>query len=362
MARDLFFWEDAAQESADEITGPEPLPNSSSNAIAAVCIVFCLAAGARGATAATNPSAPSQDLIGFNRSIRPLLSDRCFACHGPDSVQRKAGIRFDRPASLFDPLPKDPDKRAFVPGKPLESEAYRRIMSDDSDEVMPPAKSHLKLNAQEKALIGRWIEQGAHWQQYWAFLTPVRPAPSEVKDTSWPRNDIDRFILARLESEGLHPTAEADKAALIRRVSLDIDGIPPTPAEVDAFVADKFLRDEKVVDRLLASPRYGEQMASQWLDYARYADSHGYQSDPERHMWLWRDWVINAYNKNMPLISSRSSSSPAICCPMRPSIRKSRPGSIAIIASTTKAASLPRNGHVEGVIDRAETPARSGWG
>ncbi len=324
--------------------------------IAVFCVVFSVAVGVRADNAPASPSPSSQDLIGFNRVIRPLLSDRCYPCHGPDSVNRKAQIRFDRPESLFDPLPRDPDKRAFVPFKPLESEAYLRMTSDDSDEVMPPAKSHLKLNAAEKELFRKWIEQGAHWEQYWAFITPVRPALPDVKDKSWPKNEIDRFILARLESEGLHPSPEADRAALIRRVSLDIDGIPPTLAEVDAFVADKSPDAyEKVVDRLLASPRYGEQMASQWLDYARYADSHGYQSDPERHMWMWRDWVINAFNKNMPFDQFTVEQLAGDLLPNATIDQKIATGFNRNHRINDEDGIIAEEWRVEGVIDRAET-------
>ncbi len=239
--------------------------------------------------------------IGFNRTIRPILSDRCFSCHGPDSAKRKADMRLDRANDALSPLPDDPALTAFVPGHPERSEAYRRITSAKSDDVMPPAKSHLKLEAREKELIRQWIEQGAKWEEHWAFIAPVAADPPAVKDPAWPRNPVDRFVLANLESQGLRPSPRADKATLIRRVSLDLTGLPPTLAEVDAFLADSSPDAyEKVVDRLLASAHYGEQMAVTWLDYARYADSHGYQSDPERHMWRWRDWVINAYNKNMP--------------------------------------------------------------
>jgi uncharacterized protein DUF1553/uncharacterized protein DUF1549/concanavalin A-like lectin/glucanase superfamily protein/cytochrome c len=320
--------------------------------VAGLVLVIRIALPVCGAPAETS----STDIIGFNRSIRPLLSDRCFACHGPDSVQRKAGIRFDRPDSLFGPLPKDPDKRAFVAGKPQESEAYLRITSSDSDEVMPPAKSHLKLNAQEKETIREWIEQGAHWEQFWAFIPPVRPALPEVKDTSWPKNDIDRFILARLESEGMHPSPEADKPALIRRVSLALTGLPPTLAEVDAFVADNSPDAyEKVVDRLLASPRYGEEMASRWLDYARYADSHGYQSDPERHMWRWRDWVINAFNKNMPFDEFTIEQLAGDLLPNATIDQRIATGFNRNHRINDEGGIIAEEWRVEGVIDRAET-------
>jgi hypothetical protein len=237
----------------------------------------------------------------FNRDIRPILADRCFSCHGPDPNKRQADLRLDRPEAAMGPLKSDPSLHAFVPGDPDHSEAISRIFSTDPDEVMPPSTSHLKLDAKEKDLIRQWVAGGGPYQEHWAFTAPVRPRVPTVRNTAWPKNDIDRFVLANLEANRLAPSPQADKTTLIRRVSLDLTGIPPTPAEVDAFVKDASPNAyEKVVDRLLASPRYGEQMAVQWLDYARYADSHGYQSDPERHMWLWRDWVINAYNSNMP--------------------------------------------------------------
>jgi hypothetical protein len=250
--------------------------------------------------ATVNPYAKSTR-IEFNRDVRPILADRCFACHGPDPNKRQAGLRLDRPDAATGPLPLHKDRRAFVPGDPAHSEALRRILSDQPNLVMPPATSHLRLTAAEKDTVRKWIEQGGAYQEHWAFTKPQRPPLPPVVDAKWPRNAIDRFVLANLEANGLAPSPEADRPTLIRRVSLDLTGIPPTPAEVDAFVADQSPDAyEKVVDRLLASPRYGEQMAVPWLDAARYADSHGFQSDPERHMWRWRDWVINAYNADMP--------------------------------------------------------------
>ena len=255
-------------------------------------IIFALAASA--SFAAEKP-------LSFNRDIRPILSDRCFACHGPDSNKRQADLRFDRQEGFSAPLPRHTNLFAFVAGKPEASEACKRIFSADEKLVMPPPKSNLKLTDAEKNLIKTWIAQGAKWQPHWAFIKPERVPPPEVRDAKWPRNEIDKFILARLEAEGLKPSQEADRPALIRRVSLDLTGIPPTPAEVAAFVSDTSADAyEKIVDRLLASPRYGEAMAARWLDFARYADSNGFQTDSERYMWPWRDWVINAFNTNMP--------------------------------------------------------------
>jgi hypothetical protein len=224
--------------------------------------------------------------IEFNRDIRPILSERCFSCHGPDAAQRQAGLRFD----LQDGA------------KAVGDEILRRVASVDPLERMPPPSSgKAQLSAHEIDLLRSWIAHGAPWQPFWSFIPPRRPDPPAVKDEEWLKNPIDRFILARLEREGLHPSAAADKRLLIRRVSLDLTGLPPTPAEVQAFLADFSPRSyESVVDRLLASPRYGERMAFRWMEAARYGDSNGYQTDGARDMWRWRDWVIDAFNRNMP--------------------------------------------------------------
>ncbi len=213
-------------------------------------------------------------------------------CHGPDATHRQMELRFDIP---------DGPGWVIVPGHPEQSEMVRRIMAT-GDEQMPPKSSGKKpITAHEADLITRWIAQGAQYQPFWSFIPPRRPALPAVKNEAWARNPIDRFILARLEREGLHPSPEADKRILIRRVSLDLTGLPPTPAEVEAFVADTSSHAwEKVVDRLLASPRYGERMAFRWMEAARYGDSNGYQTDGPRDMWRWRDWVISAFNGNMP--------------------------------------------------------------
>jgi mono/diheme cytochrome c family protein len=236
--------------------------------------------------------------VEFNRDIRPVLSDNCFQCHGPDRARRKADLRLDTEAGAFADLG---GRRALVPGKPEESELYRRITAATETERMPPAKSGPRLNERQIDLIRRWIAQGVKWQKHWSLIPPQRPPLPSVKNHAWPRNPIDHFILARLEREGLAPSPEADKATLIRRVTLDLTGLPPTPQEVDAFLADTSPDAyEKLVERLLASPRYGERMAIRWLDAARYADTNGYQSDGERFMWRWRDWVIDAFNRNLP--------------------------------------------------------------
>jgi len=230
--------------------------------------------------------------VDFNRDIRPILSDACFHCHGPDKAKRKADLRLDTEEGA---------RKVIEPGKLDDSDLWHRISTKREAKQMPPPKSGRKLTASQVDLLRRWIEQGAVWQKHWSFIAPVRPEVPKVKNGTWVRNGIDPFILSRLEREGLAPSPEADRTTLIRRVTLDLTGLPPTPAEVDAYLADQSPEAyEKVVDRLLASPRYGERMAMRWLDAARYADTSGYQSDGERFMWRWRDWVIDAFNKNQP--------------------------------------------------------------
>jgi hypothetical protein len=253
---------------------------------------------ASGGVTAPKAASGGQKGVDFSREIRPILSDNCFACHGPDEKQRKAKLRLDRHEDALKPT-KSGDY-AIIPGDTKKSKLVERIMSQDEDEVMPPPKSKKKLNAQQKELLVRWIAEGANWPSHWSFEAPKHPTPPEVKDKRWARNDIDRFLLARLEKEKLKPSPETDKTTLVRRASLDLTGLPPTPEEVDAFLADKSPQAyEKVVDRLLNSPQYGEHMARYWLDAARYADSHGYHIDSERSMWKWRDWVVKAFNDNM---------------------------------------------------------------
>jgi len=241
---------------------------------------------------------PLPATVEFNRDIRPILSDTCFQCHGPDEAQRKAGLRLDLQEAALADLG---GYRAIVPGDVEASELLHRVTSDDPGERMPPPAAGRQLSGREVALLRRWIEQGAKWQEHWSFIPPVRPRIPEVANSGQVRNPIDNFVLARLERDGMRLSPEATKTTLIRRVTLDLTGLPPTPAEVDAFLADESPDAyEKLVDRLLDSPRYGERMAIPWLDAARYADTNGYQSDGERHMWRWRDWVIEAYNSNMP--------------------------------------------------------------
>ncbi len=235
--------------------------------------------------------------IRFNRDIRPIFTENCFACHGPDPGGRKEGLRFDRAEGFFT---ERKDGTPIVKGDPQKSLVFQRITSSDSDEIMPPAKTHKTLTAKEKDLIKRWIEQGAPWEPHWSWIVPVKATPPSVKNSAWVRNPIDQFILAKLEARGLTPAPEADRRTLIRRLTFDLIGLPPTPEEIAAFLGDRSDGAyERVVDRLLASPRYGEHHARYWLDGARYADTHGLHFDNYREMWPYRDWVIHAYNANM---------------------------------------------------------------
>ncbi|MCA9270898.1 MAG: DUF1553 domain-containing protein [Planctomycetales bacterium] len=237
--------------------------------------------------------------IDFQSQIRPLLSDRCYRCHGPNDQSREAGLRLDHKPSAFGAL--ESGATAIVPGDVGKSELVARIESADADEHMPPPDSGKKLTPDEVQLLKRWIASGAEWQEHWAFAPPVRPALPDVKNMTWPAGAIDRFVLARLEAERLSPSAPADKQALLRRVTFDLTGLPPTLEELDAFLQDDSPEAyEKVVDRLLASPRYGEHMGRFWLDAARYGDTHGLHLDNYREMWPYRDWVVKAFNENKP--------------------------------------------------------------
>ena len=262
-----------------------------------VAVVMAAMYFAQGAAGGVDSNLQPAD---FNRDIRPILSDRCFACHGPDEATRKTALRFDSEEGAFAELAGG--GFAIVRGEPEKSVLLRRITSDNEAVRMPPAYlGHEKLSDREIDLIHRWIEQGARWQKHWSFVPPKRPQLPRVKNQDWPRNPIDYFVLQRLGREGLSPSPEADQVTLIRRVTLDLTGLPPTPAEVDIFLNDNSRNTyERVVDRLLRSPRYGERMAVRWLDAARYGDTNGYSTDGVRNMWRWRDWVIDAFNRNMP--------------------------------------------------------------
>jgi hypothetical protein len=239
--------------------------------------------------------------IDFNREIRPILSNRCFACHGPDAAKRKGlskPLRLDTEAGAFEDLG---GYSAIVKGKPLDSELIERVKSNDPDQVMPPPKHASKLPEAEIDRLSRWIEQGAPYAKHWSYVKPTRPALPEVNDPVWSKNPVDRFIKARMSKEGLTSSPEADRNTLIRRLTLDLTGLPPTIDEVEAFTNDPAADAyEKLVDRLLDRPSYGEHAARQWLDLARYADSAGYADDPARTIWAYRDYVIRSFNTNKP--------------------------------------------------------------
>ncbi len=237
-------------------------------------------------------------VVDFQRQVRPILSDNCFLCHGPDKGTRMANLRLDVHEGA---LAQRKNGSAIVPGKPDESLLIKRIFSEDAGFRMPPSFSHKTLTAAQKDTLRRWIEQGAPWKEHWAFIPPASPPVPAVTQGSWPKNSIDKFILAKLEVNSLQPSPEADRRTLIRRVTLDLTGLPPSPTDVEKFVNDPAPDAyEALVDRLLASPRYGEHRARYWLDAARYADTQGLHIDNYREMWAYRDWVIQAFNRNMP--------------------------------------------------------------
>lgn len=241
------------------------------------------------------------EVVDFNFHVKPILSDRCFKCHGPDVKTREAGLRFDTQEGAFAALGDKKDHHAIVAGDASKSTLIYRIYSDDPEDVMPPPESNLTLSDYERAILKKWVEQGAEWKTHWAYLPLEKPSLPVVQQEDWVRNEIDRFILARLEQEGLSPSVEAEKAQLLRRVTFDLTGLPPTLDALDRFLADDRPEAyENMVDELLSSDAYAENMTAKWLDIARYADTHGYQDDLERVMWPWRDWVIHAFRQNMP--------------------------------------------------------------
>lgn len=244
---------------------------------------------------AQNQSKP----LDFNKDVRPILSENCFHCHGPDEQTRKAKLRLDT-KEFFTTKAKS-GKAIILPANPSESELFNRLVSHEPSEIMPPPKAGKVLSKTQIDVIRHWILNGAKWSEHWAFIPPNRPKPPVSKTTNWSRTPVDQFVLTQLEKQNRSPAPEASKEILIRRVSLDLTGLPPTPAEIRAFLDDNSPDAyEKVVDRLFKSEHYGERMAMQWLDYARFADSNGFQTDSSRSMWPWRNWVISAFNQNMP--------------------------------------------------------------
>ena len=322
----------------------------------AISLVWAALLSAASVSLAASKDSATKSRIDFNRDIRTILSDNCFACHGPDENKRKAKLRFDVKEEAFKPA-KSGDL-AIVPGDLKKSQLVARITTKDEDDLMPPPKSGKKLTPAQIDLLKRWIAEGATWQTHWAYDAPKRPALPQIKDKKWPKNEIDSFALAKLEKEKLKPSPETDKTTLIRRASFDLTGLPPTPDEIDSFLADKSPEAyEKVVDRLLASPRYGEHEARYWLDAARYADSHGYHIDSERSMWKWRDWVINAFNKNMPYDQFTVEQLAGDLLPEATVDQKTGSGYVRANMSTGEGGAIEQEYQSKYTFDRVETTA-----
>ena len=241
------------------------------------------------------------DVVDYNFHIKPILSDNCYICHGPDANKRKAGLQLHTKEGLFGVLPENPDHFSVVPNNASKSAIYKHITSDNPDEIMPPLDSKLSLNSYEKKLIKKWINQGAPYAKHWAFIAPEKANLPENEFKEWEQNEIDAFVLKKIEDNNLKPSKRAKRNTLIRRISLDLTGLPPKPEQIKKLTDDLSNESiEKIIDEFFALPSYGERMAQSWLDIARYADSHGYQDDSYRTMWPWRDWVIHAFNKNLP--------------------------------------------------------------
>ncbi|PYT78407.1 MAG: hypothetical protein DMG40_20120 [Acidobacteria bacterium] len=304
------------------------------------------------------PPNPPEKPVDFDRDIRPILSDACFACHGPEEDSRQGKLRLDTKEGVF--ANRD-GYQMIVPGNSAASRLYQRIIA--KERRMPPVSFGRNLTPKQIEFIREWIDQGAKWEPHWAFDPPKRPAIPEVKDKTWPRNPIDDFVLARLEAEGLKPSAEADKATLLRRVSFDLTGLPPTLSEVDAFLADRSPDAyEKRVDQLLKSPHYGERMAMSWLDLARYADTHGYHIDSLREMWPWRDWVINAFNRNMRFDEFTMEQLAGDLLPNATVEQRIASGFNRNNMLNFEGGAIPEEYHVEYVVDRASTTATTWLG
>jgi len=323
-------------------------------------VVFCIANVAILAFAVgqapkqTKVAAPVQK-VDFNRDIRPILANKCLSCHGNDKGTVMAGLRLNTRAGATAKLKSG--RFAVVPGNTSASSLLKRIHAPtDSGIVMPPASSNKALTGEEKYLLKLWIQQGAEYKEHWAFVKPTLPAVPKVQNTAWPKNPVDNFILKKLEEKKLAPNPQADKATLLRRVTLDLTGLPPTLEEQQAFLADTSANAyEKVVDRLLASPRYGERMAMDWVDYARYADSNGYQADYERYQWRWRDYVINAFNSNMPYDQFTVEQLAGDLLPNRTQEQVIATGFNRNHRINTEGGVIAEEWRVETVIDRVET-------
>ncbi|MCM4150907.1 DUF1553 domain-containing protein [Arenibacter sp. N53] len=302
------------------------------------------------------------DIVDFNFHIKPIISDRCFPCHGPDQNALKANLRLDMEEGATKKKLKS-GGHAFVSGNIGKSEAFSRITSTDIEQKMPPPESGLALSELEVAMIAKWIEQGAEYKPHWSFIPPKASQLPKVRKTNWVQNPIDNFVLQKLESFGLEPNFAASKETLLRRVTLDLTGLPPTISEIDAFITDKSPNAfEKVVDRLLNSPHYGERMAQDWMDVARYADSNGYSQDGLRVMWPWRDWLINAFNNNMPFDQFITWQVAGDKLPNATSVQRMATGFLRNNRLNGEGGIVDEEYRVEYVMDRTETVATSMMG
>jgi mono/diheme cytochrome c family protein len=321
-----------------------------------VALIALLAASLAGMAAS---AADRSAKVDFARDVAPILSDNCFRCHGPDGATREAELRLDVPEGTQGPFAKREDYQIIVPGNLDDSVLIMRVTAEDDDSRMPPPKSNKKLTAEQIDVLTRWVAQGAPWGKHWAYEKPKRAEVPRARNSgAWPRNDVDRFILARLEEEGIEPSAPAEKHTLLRRAALDLTGLPPTPQELDAFIedssADAF---EKQVDRLIASPHFGERQARHWLDYARYADSNGYSHDFPRSIWPYRDWVINAMNADMPFDQFTIEQLAGDMLPDATPAQKIATGFHRNTQINTEGGIDPEQFRIESVIDRVGTTA-----
>jgi hypothetical protein len=305
--------------------------------------------------------ATAGETVDFSRDIRPILSDKCFRCHGPDEGERATSMRLDLRESALGEL--ESGDHAIVPGDREASQLWARITAEDPDMRMPPAESNKQLAPAERDLLGRWIEQGANWSEHWAFIAPVRPSLPHVVQRPWVRNPIDTFVLAQLEAAQLAPSPEASREALVRRVTFDLTGLPAKPAEVDAFLADdRPDAYERLVDRLLASPRYGEHRARFWLDAARYGDTHGLHLDNERSMWPYRNWVIEAFNRNQPFDQFTIEQLAGDLLPGATLEQRVATGFNRCNVTTSEGGSIDQEYLVRYAVDRVETTATTWMG
>jgi hypothetical protein len=294
--------------------------------------------------------------VDYTRQIRPILSNHCYHCHGPDAEQRQAGLRLDQREAAMAPL--ESGQRALVPGDSAASELLSRLLTTDPDKQMPPASFHKPVPAEQVELLRRWIDQGAPWKEHWAFQTPASPPLPMVDANGWGTQPIDRFVLARLQAESLLPAGPADKVSLLRRVTFDLTGLPPTPAEIDAFLADGSPDAyERVVQRLLESPRYGEHMARYWLDAARFGDTHGLHLDNYRSIWPYRDWVIQAFQSNMPFDRFTIEQLAGDLLPQSTEEQRVATGFNRCNVTTSEGGSIDEEYYVRYTVDRVETTA-----